>query len=191
MVVTIEEIKESGLQLDEPVSLELVKEALGQEGRDTGFRAEGASRLKATLHRVSDGVLLEAAFEAQVQAPCKRCLADVQVKVPVDFTLNLVPSRADAKDALEEGMEDDGKAPRAGSFDLDAADQEPFDGRKINLDPILREQLLLALPMYVVCRDDCQGLCTVCGQNLNEKACGCDRTVVDPRLLPLKNIKLN
>jgi uncharacterized protein len=45
--------------------------------------------------------------------------------------------------------------------------------------------------MSVVCREDCQGLCAQCGQNLNEKKCGCEQRVIDPRLAALKDIKLN
>ena len=74
---------------------------------------------------------------------------------------------------------------------MDLAEQDTFDGKVIDLDPIVREQLLLALPMSAVCTEDCKGLCTVCGQNLNEKQCGCDTRQVDPRLAALKNIKLN
>jgi len=55
----------------------------------------------------------------------------------------------------------------------------------------VREQVLLAIPMSAVCREDCAGLCAQCGQNLNEKKCGCETKVIDPRLAPLKNIKLN
>lgn len=55
----------------------------------------------------------------------------------------------------------------------------------------MREQVLLALPMSAVCREDCKGLCAQCGQNLNEKQCGCEQKVIDPRLAPLMNIKLN
>ncbi len=55
---------------------------------------------------------------------------------------------------------------------------------------MVREQLVLSLPADPVCREDCQGLCTVCGANLNERDCGCDRHVPDPRWAGLKNIKL-
>ena len=65
-----------------------------------------------------------------------------------------------------------------------------IDGKVIDLEPIIREHLLLALPMSAVCREDCSGLCTNCGQNLNEKQCGCETKFVDPRLAALKNIKL-
>jgi uncharacterized protein len=105
----------------------------------------------------------------------------------VSFTLNLV-SQAALADG--EGGEDE-QAERGGTFDLERADEELFDGKTIDLDPLVREQVLLALPMHAVCRDDCKGLCGQCGKNLNEGQCGCVGTQVDPRLAVLKNIKLN
>ena len=91
----------------------------------------------------------------------------------------------------QEDEDDRGQAETAGSFELEDADEEVFDGKTIDLDPIVREQVLLALPMNAVCREDCKGLCAQCGQNLNEKQCGCETKVIDPRLAPLMNIKLN
>lgn len=192
MVVTIEQIREKGLTLDEPVSLDLLSEALQAPGKDTGFRATRPSELHAFLRKVSSGVLLEGSLQVQVTAPCKRCIAPVEVVVPVSFTLNLIPvsvARASSKDADEEREDDSLES--EGSFGLDDVDQELFDGKTIDLDPIIREQVLLALPMSAVCREDCQGLCAQCGQNLNEKKCGCALKVVDPRLAVLKDIKLN
>ena len=76
-------------------------------------------------------------------------------------------------------------------FDLAAADHEVFDGKTINLATIVREQVLLALPMSVVCKEDCRGLCPICGQDQNQSACDCERHVPDPRFAALKNIKLS
>ena len=108
----------------------------------------------------------------------------------MSFTLNLV-SRAALSDAEVEGAGDDEQVERAGSFDLERADEELFDGKTIDLEPLVREQVLLALPMHAVCREDCKGLCGTCGKNLNEGECGCAPSQVDPRLAALKNIKLN
>jgi uncharacterized protein len=190
MVVKIEEIKEDGLVLDEPIPAALLSSALEEEGRSTGFRTARGFDLHAELHRVSGSVLLRGKFQAQVTAPCKRCLADVSVSLPVDFTLNLVP-KSRLQDEQTEAAEDDGRAERVGSFAPDDANQEVFDGRTIDLDPILREQVLLALPMNVVCREDCKGLCPTCGKDRNEGSCGCEPRAVDPRLAALKDIKLN
>lgn len=196
MVVKIEQIPEAGLHLNEPVSLELLGEALGGAGggADTGFRATRASALKAFLRKVSGGVLLEGSLTAHVRAPCKRCIKDVDLDIPVEFTLNLVPeSLARGEDAGGVQVDEDekGQGESDGSFDLEDTDEQVFDGKTIDLDPIVREQVLLALPMSAVCGEDCKGLCAQCGQNLNEKQCGCETKVIDPRLAPLKNIKLN
>ncbi|MDC0708996.1 DUF177 domain-containing protein [Stigmatella sp. ncwal1] len=194
MVVKIEQILETGLKLDEPIGLQLLQEALGGAGQDTGFRATQPSTLHASFRKVSGGVLLQANFTAHVAAPCKRCLADVTLDVPVSFTLNLVPeslARGEGVGGKDEAADDRNPAERGGSFELEDTDQEVFDGKTIDLDPIVREQVLLALPMNAVCREDCKGLCAQCGQNLNEKLCGCQPKVVDPRLAPLMNIKLN
>ena len=51
--------------------------------------------------------------------------------------------------------------------------------------------MLLALPDYVLCDPACKGLCPVCGADLNDGECGCERTVPDPRLAALKDLKLS
>jgi uncharacterized protein len=192
MVVKIEQIKETGLKLDEPIDLKLLQEVLGGAGQDGGFRATQPSTLHASLRKVSGGVLVQGNFTVQVEAPCKRCLADVKMDLPVSFLLNLVPEALLRGDDDQDGEKDDREhGETGGSFELEDADEEVFNGKTIDLDPIVREQVLLALPMNAVCREDCKGLCAQCGQNLNEKQCGCEPKIVDPRLAPLMNIKLS
>lgn len=188
MVVTVDQIREGGLSLDETLSESFLAHALA-EVKDTGFRPDGPALLHVKLQKTASGVLLRGSTEVTVHTPCRRCLADVHLRVPVSFTLNLV-SRAALADPKQAGADDD-QSERAGSFDLERADEELFDGKSIDLDPLVREQVLLALPMHAVCREDCKGLCGSCGQNLNEGECGCARAQVDPRLAALKNIKLN
>src|SRR4051794_25473948 len=102
MVVTIEQIRDDGLTLEEPVSAELIDQALAHEGKDTGFRAAGATSLRATFHKISGGVLLQGQFAAEILAPCHRCLVDTRVKMPVSFMLNLIPKDlADRGDSAE------------------------------------------------------------------------------------------
>jgi uncharacterized protein len=188
MVVTVDQIREGGLSLDETLSESFLTHALA-DVKDTGFRPDGSALLHVKLQKTGSGVLLRGSTEVTVHTPCRRCLADVHLKIPVSFVLNLVPG-ASLDGADEEGADDE-QAERAGSFALDRADEEPFDGKTIDLDPIVREQVLLALPMHAVCREDCKGLCGSCGQNLNEGQCACATEQVDPRLAALKNIKLN
>lgn len=191
MVVKVEEIREEGLNLREPVSRALLSEAVG-EGPAASFKVTGDAELEANLQRVSGGVLLRGKIAAPMAVACKRCLTEVNLSLPVEFTLNLIPQAAKAAHGpASEGGDRKDEGELAGSFDLEEADVEPFDGKRIDLDPIVREQVMLALPMDVVCREDCKGLCAGCGQNLNEKSCECAPKAIDPRLAALKNIKLN
>ena len=189
MVVTVDQIREGGLSLDERLTESFLEHALA-DVKDTGFRPDGPATLHVTLQKTGSGVLLQGKTEVGVHTPCRRCLADVHLRVPVSFMLNLVSQAALLEQAA--GNEDDPEASeRAGSFDLERADEELFDGKTIDLDPLVREQVLLALPMHAVCREDCRGLCGSCGQNLNERQCDCATERVDPRLAKLKDIKLN
>jgi len=190
MVVSAEDIHEDGLEVSEPISMEFLVRALSWEGKDTGFRPAQSALLSAFLQKVSEGVILRGQFAARLTSPCKRCLREVVSDIPVSFSLNLVSRQWFESSGLADALDDESRD-QAGSFDLEDADEDWFDGKTIDLDPILREQLLLALPMQVVCREDCRGLCPVCGQDLNERACGCEPKVLDPRLAALKSIKLN
>ncbi len=189
MVVKVEQIPEEGLQLNESIGLELLTSLLSEDG-DTGFRPTRPSRLNANLRKMRDAVLVRAQFTVQLTSPCKRCLADVVTEIPIPFTLNLMNRASRDQDEESGGKQDEGSA-SAGSFGLEDADQDWFNGKTIDFDPILREQLLLALPMHVVCREECKGLCSECGQDLNLKSCGCEQKVIDPRLAKLKYIKIN
>ena len=65
-----------------------------------------------------------------------------------------------------------------------------YDGERLDLGDVLREQLYLTLPLKRLCREDCRGLCPTCGKNLNTGACGCPppEEPEDPRLSPLRGL---
>ena len=73
----------------------------------------------------------------------------------------------------------------------DSEDVSYFSGETIDLAPLVRDTLLAAQPLSNVCREDCKGLCLVCGANLNQGDCGCDRFIPDPRLAALKDFFKN
>ena len=143
MVIHLDQIRDEGYLVDQPVSREQLDAMLQADGHDTGFRALGPAPLDVVLRKLNDGaVLVKGTMEAPVRAPCKRCLADVDLTLPISFTLNLVPkakfapptvedeAAADRRDRREEGES-------AGSFAIDEADQDVFEGKKIDLDPLL------------------------------------------------------
>jgi uncharacterized protein len=186
MRVNIDEIKEAGLRRSWDVTREAIDEMVA--GDQAGYRARGPAQLEAKLDKIERRVRVNAHGKAELTAPCGRCLNPVPLDVPVDFELTLVP--ADEYDDDPRGEKDPGSGPIAGSFEPKEAEEDVYRGKVIDLDPIVREQLLLALPSYPVCKDDCKGLCPVCGANLNDRECGCDRHVPDPRWAGLKNVKL-
>ena len=201
MLVRIEEIQEGGLELTEELDASMLEETLADS---EGFAFEGATALEVSFEKVSGRVHVSGKFEVKVRAPCKRCLKEQALGVPVSFSLRMVHqgraeepeesqgARGERPSRRRRRREDDGEGSTAASFELDGIDAEPFDGKTIDLDPIIREQLLLALPVTVLCRDDCRGLCAQCGQDLNERDCGHGGAKdVDGRLAKLKEIKLN
>jgi uncharacterized protein len=202
MLVKIEEIQEPGLELTQPIERTVLDGALAES---EGFRLVSATPLSASFRKVSGQVHVKGSFEASLTGPCRRCTKDVGLTVPVDFSLRMVreapkPDEDDEDEAAagvkpgrrrRQQKDDDEQGELAASFDLDEIDAEPFDGKTIDLDPIVREQVLLALPVTVLCREDCKGLCPTCGQDLNEKDCGhSEKKEIDVRLAKLKDIKL-
>ncbi|MEN6607705.1 MAG: DUF177 domain-containing protein, partial [Bryobacteraceae bacterium] len=71
----------------------------------------------------------------------------------------------------------------AGESDLDF-----YEGEGLELELVLREQVLLALPMQRVCRADCKGICPVCGQNRNNVECNCRTETADDRWAALRDL---
>lgn len=70
----------------------------------------------------------------------------------------------------------------------DDVDAYTFEGNVVDIDKPLMDNIILALPMKIICSEDCKGLCKTCGTNLNIKNCNCDeRKIVDPRMEILKD----
>ena len=113
-----------------------------------------------------------------LELDCSRCLESFRVPIDATFDVLFLPSVAntgDGQDDREVGDEDLGV-----SF---------YKDDTIDLGEVIREQFFLALPMKPLCREDCQGLCPVCGQNRNREACECQAEWVDPRLEALRAFK--
>jgi uncharacterized protein len=111
-----------------------------------------------------------------MHAPCDRCLETAVVPVDRTFELMYVPA-----DEAASGGEDE--------VDQAGIEVGYYDGPGIELNDVLREVVLLALPMQVVCSSDCKGICPQCGQNRNQKDCGCRPVAADDRWSKLKSLK--
>lgn len=153
---------------------------LGEDVRQrTPLKATGRAELVEEHHgkrEVIRDIRLRGRLSAGLELQCARCLEPVRQDVRRDFELLYRPLGADA-----------------GRDELSVTDAEAeigyYQGQGILLEDVLREQVLLALPLKITCREDCRGLCPQCGQNLNQKQCSCTAPVEDPRWEALKDIR--
>ncbi len=113
-------------------------------------------------------------LDATVEVPCARCLekSEVAIKGQFSYLYGLVSDQEEASDESEDEMF---VALHSWKSVIDIKDQ-------------VWEGLVLSLPENVLCSKDCKGLCPICGKNLNEGDCGCNRESTDPRLDVLKKL---
>ena len=186
MSVRIEEIQEPSLKLQREFSPAILEEICQEVGN---LSCVSASPLQAELQKTEGKVLLRAQLTLQMKTDCARCLEGVEFPLPVSFATLLIPQTGYEATLRQFGAAE--SLERAGSFQMDLADIEPFDGKNIPLSHLVKEQVLLALPISVLCSEDCKGLCTTCGCNHNLKRCSCEQKLVDLRLAKLKEIQLS
>ena len=188
MRVNIDEIKEGGLSRVWDLAREDVDAIVN--GDPAGYRARSPLHVEAHFRKVERRVLLGVRGRVELTAPCRRCLTLVDVDAPLEFELTFVPEEsAEAPDDAQRDRDARGNSRVAGSFSAADVNEETYAGKVIDVDPAIREQVVLALPSYPVCQESCKGLCSVCGANLNERDCGCDRHVPDPRWAGLEKLR--
>lgn len=132
--------------------------------------------VRATAELVDEQIRVHGHLHTRLEMVCARCLEPVTEEISRDFDLFYSPL---ASVAREEEVQ------------LKPADTEIafFDGDGLFLADVLSEQVNLSLPMKVICRSDCRGLCPHCGANLNAEDCRCESHPPDPRLAPLARFK--
>lgn len=145
---------------------------------DDSFRLTGPVSLVAEVHKDGSRVKLTGRLTAPLECDCGRCLDPFPVPVAATFALLYVPST----EAVEVKDRQVGHGDAAVSY---------YQDDVIDLGELMREQFLLALPMKPLCREDCRGLCPVCGANWNRDTCTCDATWTDPRMDALRRLREN
>ena len=127
------------------------------------------SPLTLTLTNKAKGeAFVQGEISLVCEIPCGRCLKPVRVP-------------------LELKMEEHLKESMIGT--PEAADEMSFvTGYELDTDALVGNEILINWPMKVLCHEDCKGICTVCGKDLNDGECGCDTFVPDPRMAVIKDI---
>ncbi len=171
----IKDIPSEGLHVEQEIPRSLFSDAL--EGTDADLAATtGSIRVDLSKDR-DDNVFARGDVTALITVPCASCLGPALVKVSAPLKMTFVAADAEEREQSEDPLDD--------------VDVTAHDGETVDLGAIIREQLILAVPMSPHCRDNCLGLCPTCGQNKNERDCGHKPPVLeDPRLAVLKNLKL-
>ncbi len=168
----------------EPIEFDL---ELAPGAIDFGEEAEQAGALAAVgqaevLHEhrgpkdiVAD-IRLKGRFAGNFQVPCARCVEPVEIPLAAEFDLIFRPAGADS-DAPERSI----TAPETeiGYYQKDS----------LSLEDVLREQVLLSLPVRTLCKPDCKGLCPRCGENRNSQSCSCEVGPSDPRWEALAGLR--
>jgi uncharacterized protein len=178
MFIEIQELEQHPIDFQEEISPDVLD--LGEDLQQVGnLRTAGRAQLveeQHGKHQIVKDIRIDGTLETRVQLACARCLEPVVQDVAHKFDLLYRPQGADA------GREE---------LSVTAAEAEVsyYRGDGLLLEDVLQEQVLLALPLKAICRDDCRGLCPHCGKNLNVEQCDCAEPVEDPRWLALKDIR--
>jgi uncharacterized protein len=124
-------------------------------------------------------------FHGELTVACSRCVGPVTIPIDEKLRVTFMPKHEmPAEDDEQASAEDEGVEVTEGDLDL-----FPYEGEAIDLEPLFREQFVLAVPYAPLCREDCKGLCPQCGIDRNSNTCACEAPI-DPRLAALKGLKL-
>jgi uncharacterized protein len=121
-------------------------------------------------------VQVKGSISTQAEVECDRCLQSINIPVEADFDVGYIRASEYSADETHELEDDD--------LNISVVEDEIID-----MDDLAREQVLLAMPTRSLCREDCKGLCPVCGINKNMQACTCESKEVDPRWGALKDLR--
>jgi len=125
--------------------------------------------LKLSILNMGDSKLkLSGSIEVVLLLECGRCLQPVESKVSADFEYSII--------------EPDGY------HEPDDEGQDFMKGYELDTETLINNELIMSLPMKVLCKETCKGLCPVCGKNLNDGECGCDTFIPDPRMAAISDI---
>jgi len=123
------------------------------------------------VSKVLDKIIVRGRITHSIKSSCARCLARVESVIEPEINLVLTPDRD------SEGDEDD-------------VDYETYTGDEIDLGNYLRGIIAVSIPVKILCVEECGGLCSKCGANLNIGSCSCQDDWLDPRLSAVRNFEL-
>jgi uncharacterized protein len=172
--INLKTIPETGLA----VAIDLGPEWFARWHEEDPDLEFAGARITGNVHlsKHAQDILVRGNLSGQLELACGRCLEPFAAPVAIEFDLLLVPGPASVA-AKEELSPDD--------LDLDY-----YTGEIVDLESILREQVILMLPLKPLCDEVCKGLCPHCGENLNQETCSCLTDNVDSPFARLAKLKI-
>ena len=110
-----------------------------------------------------------------ISIPCDRCLKEVPYEFLIEFEKDMNLNELNQSEAHDETAEE----------------KNYIDGYNLDVDKLLYNEILIGWPMKILCREDCKGICNMCGQNLNKGTCDCEDTSLDPRMSVIRDVFKN
>ena len=165
---------------------------------DDPFRLTSPVELVMTIRKDDDLFRLVGQIRGSLELACSRCLEPFTFTLDPSFDLRYLPQHLnmtggaggdDDTDDRKAHDDDEEGAPSGGEVGGDDLTTAFYSDDRIDLVQLIREQILLAIPMKPLHSEACLGLCATCGANLNETTCECRTEWIDPRLAPLLNLK--
>jgi uncharacterized protein len=172
MFLNVREMELRKVRFDQtfpPGEIQFLDQALRQAGP---LRAVGTAEL---LPNTGGAIRILGHLAVRIESECDRCLEVADHPVDLDFDLFYTPV-ASGPEGQEVGL-------RQRDSEVDF-----YQGEGLELEDVLREQILLSLPMQRTCREDCKGICPACGTNRNRAECSCQIRAADDRWAALRNL---
>jgi len=178
MEFKVSELEREPIEFDlelPPGAIDFGEEAEPAGPLATSGRAEVIHEHRGPREIVAD-IRLKGRFSGKVKVPCARCVEPVEVSLEAEFDLIFRPVEADSE---------------MGERSITAPETEIgyYQKDSLALEDVLREQVLLSLPVRTLCKPDCKGLCPRCGANRNSQPCNCDVGPSDPRWEALSGLR--
>jgi len=185
MEIFIDDIPESGLTVKADGAKEEWFKRILSDVLGDSFEAKDTATLVVTLIRADEDVDIIGDLTISSHPICDRCLKTYKFDRVVHIHSHMTPlyeNKRQRKREIEQGMDEE--------LVKDDVDFSFYEGDRVHLDEIIAEQMVLAEPMKHLCREECKGLCQICGKDLNEGPCNCSKERTDPRWAALKNLKV-
>lgn len=161
-------LSQDGNTQEESVTLDLTH---FRRGRGEHYKLTERSPVQVSIRHEKDQVLtIKGQCRVSLQMACARCLTPVRKDLELTFEHQV--------DVLHPGEDED-------ELEMSLCIQ---DRKMLDVDQLVHNEILINLPIRVLCKEDCKGICPVCGQNLNEGACSCDQGQADLRTAAFQEI---